>query len=125
MKKVIRINNTIKVEEIKNAAHRVINQIEKEWEENINAAKLNFNSLNFIAKIWHKYILAIFTDKNKFNTLKDAELEYQGKYILQYKTCKIVASKLEIVKSIDLSESDCKSLWLEDLWDKTTKISVD
>lgn len=125
MKKVIRINNTIKVEEIKNAAHRVINQIEKEWEENINAAKLNFNSLNFIAKIWHKYILDIFTDKNKFNALKDVELEYQWKYMLQYKTCKTVASKLEIVKSIDLSESDCKSLWLEDLWDKTTKISVD
>jgi len=125
MKKIIRINNTSKLEDIKKAAKRCRTAIEEGWESELESAKTAYFGMNVFMRIWHRYFVSIVSAKNKWLALKDAEIDYKWKYKLQYDFCDRILNKLEIVKSIDLDEHACKRLWLTDLWDKTTKISVD
>lgn len=125
MKKVIRINNATKLEEIREAAREVISQIEEGWETKMQKAKTEYYGLSWFGRWWQRNIKAFFTIKNKFDELEIAEMNYKYGHRIQYDRCKAILHKLELVKNIDLDEEDCKRLWLEDLWEKSSKISVD
>ena len=125
MKKVIRINNASKLEEIKEAAQDVIAQIEEGWETKMQKAKHDYYDRSWFGRWWQRNIKAFFTIHNAFDELEIAEMNYKWGHRIQYDRCKTILRKLELVKSIDLDEEDCKRLWLENLWEKSSKISVD
>ena len=125
MKKVIRINNPTKIEDIKKAAKLVINQIEEGWESKLQKAKDEYHNLSWLGRWWHQNIKSFFTINNKFDALERAELEYKFVHLLQHSRCKDILQKLELIKSIDLGKNDCEYLWCGSLWEKSSKISVD
>lgn len=125
MKKVIRINNASRLKDIKESAKAVCKIIEDGWESELSTAKIAYFGMNVFMRIWHRYCMSILTSKNKWYALKNAEIDYKWKYKSQYDFCVEILNELEIFKSIDLDEHDCKRLGLTAMWDNTTKISVD
>ena len=122
--KVITLNNPDMLAQVGKAAESIIDQIERECEDNLEAANEAYLALNGFGRFWHRHVLAIaFPPKSKYVAIEVAEAERGFKYLYQYEFCKEVIAKLAISSNLDLSERDCRLLQLTNLWERTSKMT--
>lgn len=124
---VILISNPAIIKKIQELAPVIVKQIEEGWDNKVREAKTTYDNMNMFKRGWHRYVLSFFTHdpiKNKFYAIKIAEEEHGVRSIVQYHFCQLVAAKTAAVGGMYLSEQDCKKLWQEDLWSKTTKTTM-
>lgn len=116
---VIKIANPETLKYILSQAKACEAQIEFEWENNIKIARENFNKLS-----WIRRKLAWILAPKHLAAIARAELENGLKCCLQLGVCKKFIQQMRYKSVFMLSKNDTTWLWVPELWDKYTKISI-